>query len=178
MSLIKIAWVEDDTHLIEDNLPTLIKKISGVRTDTFRQTPHSSLDLELAKEFLTTTPYDLIILDDVILRQWVYPTDDLEAGELLLLDLKNQGPNVSTPVIMYTDDLNQRRVQDYRTMGANHWIPKISRTIWRDSLYSVPLNPIRNTKIHAYHSFLNKLRDVSDQDIEKLTKKLLVSTTI
>jgi CheY-like chemotaxis protein len=168
MELPRIAWIDDDNNLIETNLAVLNPE-NGFYFDiaTFRVLK-DSLDLRRARTDLTTRAYDLIMLDDQMLRQGVYPENDLEVGEQLLLDLRGQDANKTTPVIMYTEDINQRRIEDYRTMGANLWIPKKQRFIWRDTKNSRRLCPIKEEKRMVYESFIEQLahlREYSEHQV-------------
>lgn len=138
-----LAWVDDDIEYIDHNAFMLKDKMGDLfSVDSFRQVSNSShikrevLDLKLAQMTLTQKKeYDLIILDDMMWSEGLYPCgspNSLETGEYLLSDIRSKGSiNRKTPIIMHTQRNENKKAQlkSYKRLGANIWVPKQGASI-------------------------------------------------
>lgn len=124
----KIAWIEDDNLILEENLYFLSKVFD---VDTFR--PQSKyIDLSYARQKVITEKYDGIILDDMLLKKGVYPIDRKDAGEYLLEEIRSNPANRETPLLMYTTANNPALLRLYLQKGADCVVPKGPRLLFTD----------------------------------------------
>lgn len=139
---LKIAWVEDDNSMLEENICFLSEDIELCNFETFRENfnvlgvpKNAHLDLRLARKMLTkTNNYDGIILDDMILRKDVYPLDGKEVGEHLLKDIHSHQINQEIPIIMYVHQNDPKKVKIYKKLGANFLVPKSTFQYLQDDI--------------------------------------------
>lgn len=135
----KIAWIEDDYLLLEENLYFLSKVFN---VDTFRGGDSRYIDLSYAKQKVITEKYDGIILDDMLLRQEVYPFDNRDVGGHLLEDIRSNIPNRKTPLLMYTTERDSDIIETYMKNGADCVLPKSSHLLFLD---------LRNSESFSLH---------------------------
>ena len=141
----KIAWIEDDNCLLEENL-YFLSKIFDV--DTFRRDSHH-IDLSYARQEVITVKYKGIILDDMLLRQEVYPFDNRDVGGHLLEDIRSNLPNRKTPLLMYITENNPDILRTYMKNGADCVVPKSSQLLFLD------LRDFKSSSLHERPDYTN-----------------------
>ncbi len=124
----KIAWIEDDNLILEENLYFLSNVFN---VDTFRR-DSKHIDLAYARQKVITVKYDGIIIDDMLLKEGVYPIDKKEAGEHLLGDIRSYSANRKTPLLMYITANDQEVFRRYMQNGADRVVPKGPRLLFAD----------------------------------------------
>ncbi len=143
----KIAWIEDDSLLLEENLYFLSKVFD---VDTFREGDSRHIDLSYARQEVISVKYKGIILDDMLLRQGVYPFDNRDVGGHLLEDIRSNLPNRKTPLLMYITENNPDILRTYKKNGADCVVPKKSHLLFQD------LRDFKSSSLHErpdYTSF-------------------------
>ncbi len=143
----KIAWIEDDYLLLEENLYFLSKVFD---VDTFRERDSRHIDLSYARQEVISVKYKGIILDDMLLRQEVYPFDNRDVGGHLLEDIRSNLPNRKTPLLMYITENNPDILRTYKKNGADCVVPKKSHLLFQD------LRDFKSSSLHErpdYTSF-------------------------
>ena len=143
----KIAWIEDDYLLLEENLYFLSKVFD---VDTFREGDSRHIDLSYARQEVISVKYKGIILDDMLLRQEVYPFDNRDVGGHLLEDIRSNLPNRKTPLLMYITENNPDILRTYKKNGADCVVPKKSHLLFQD------LRDFKSSSLHErpdYTSF-------------------------
>jgi len=146
----KIAWIEDDNCLLEENLYFLSKRFN---VDTFRG-DNRHIDLSYARQEVITVKYKGIILDDMLLRQGVYPFDNRDVGGHLLEDIRSNLPNRKTPLLMYTTERDTDILKTYMKNGADCVVPKRFQSLFLD------LRDFKSSSLHErpdYTSFKNMI---------------------
>ena len=142
----KIAWIEDDYLLLEENLYFLSKVFN---VDTFRGGDSRHIDLSYARQEVITVKYQGIILDDMLLRQEVYPFDNRDVGGHLLEDIRSNLPNRKTPLLMYITENNPDILRTYMKNGADCVVPKSSQLLFLD------LRDFKSSSLHERPDYTN-----------------------